>query len=153
MTDFGSWEDLLQYVNGIIAQGLEEAVWPTVRIKIQENVEKYVYDAYTPKRYHRTFLLEDDIQHDLPDSNTLVVWDDATQDGTARTNVYIPEIIEYGEWQSQVGYEWVPRGANTGIYTYLLPRPFIAHTVADLTSSLEHVYALKNYMKDFVDFE
>lgn len=153
MADFGSWEELLNYVDGLVTKGLQEAVAPLVRIRMQEHVQKDVYDQYSPRRYTRTYLLEDDIQYTMPDPNTLVVWDDATQDGTRRTNVYIPEIIEYGEWKSQVGYEWIPRGADTSIYTYLLPRPFIANTVIDLTSSMEHVYALRNYMKDYVDFE
>ncbi|WJJ55276.1 hypothetical protein QB910_000032 [Dabrowskivirus KKP3916] len=149
MADFNSWEELLAYAQSALTSVIENDVKLVIKSTMQQMINKDVYAVYTPTKYQRTGLLLSAIEGDITttsDGVTLVVWDDANQEGVNRGTVYIPEIIEYGHWKSQLGYEFPFIGyAKLGAYVY--SRPFVEDTFDELEASGVIPYTVVNGLK------
>ncbi|MGG1664534.1 hypothetical protein [Brevibacillus sp. NRS-1366] len=103
-----------------------------VKDKMQNHVQKDVYDVYKPKIYERTGELKKDIViRELVDG--VVIVPTRTDEETGR---YIPEVIESGN-----GYSY-----NYG-YGYEQPRPFVENTRKELRDTGAHVEKLKQGLK------
>lgn len=98
----------------------------------QDSVQKYVYNAYKPKKYERTYQLKNDWYKENV-SEGIKVFNDR-RDG----DKYIPKVVETG-----VGYDYTGYG-----YGYEKPRPFIEETKKELKSNKQHLEALKKSLRN-----
>lgn len=114
-------------------KGLEK-VAKTIIEEGKEQVDKVVYEAYTPRMYERTGQLREQWGIMWTEPLIIGVYNNRWDEG-----VYIPEIIISGEGYSIKG---------NPPYGYERPRPFIKATIEELERSKAHVKAFKESLED-----
>jgi hypothetical protein len=133
MPTVNSIAELKQYVDRMTKQAMSKgnSVKNTVIDEGKKQVQKTVYDVYSPKEYERTGQLKENWNwQDTTDGIEII--NTRTDEDTGK---YIPDSIEYGR-----NYDYSFEYANK-------PRPFIENTRESLRNDDRLKNALKNDMK------
>lgn len=154
--DITSWDHLEDVLLKSVQEAMEVTVAPKVKQLQSENVERVVYDAYTPNYYVRRENnggLSDvrNMEHisDIVGNSVLMVVHNLTMSNesylpTGETPFEIAGVIEYG------------RGSGMGIYNYpygteaskfLKARQFIKKTQDDLDNGKLYQYLKEGLRK------
>ena len=137
MAGITSYSQLLKELERIRTEIMEKEVADKSTELMQENIDEFVYDAYTPIQYKRTGELRESVETLMQNDDTLMVYNsrmDIGYDGSGRR---ISEIIETGK-----GYY------NEGLDEKIGKREFIKETREDLEKG-EFRKSLKDGFKKF----
>ena len=138
-----SIEELKEQMMSIVGNAMVR-VERSVKDEIKNNIDKTVYEAYTPKQYQRTFKLRDSVEADTEYVNsrkvTTRVYHDVFGNSKKWYSVHtgneisaIPEIVSYGRYGTfkGVGYDGQYHNINPRATTWGKPRYYMAMATGD----------------------
>jgi hypothetical protein len=147
-------ELIQQKIQSKIADAMKNEVADVVRKIEQEEIEKEVFEKYSPKKYLRRSV------GGLDDPNNMIANTQLRADGSVLLTVenvtmsnpdYLPDgkepfkiagVIEYGHGWNGYGYDYPREGA-----AYMEARPFIRSTAERLKNNPEIIEAFKKGLR------
>ncbi|WP_405101413.1 hypothetical protein [Oceanobacillus sp. FSL H7-0719] len=149
MPKFNKLSDLFNHLQkNVIPDIMGKEVYEVVVEEESKNVEKYVYDEYSPAAYERrgrnrglanprnhtrTFVYSGVGQVKMLVENTTK--------GKDQTGLDLAKLVEYGHGNGYGEYQFPY--SSYGEPTFLNPRRFTYYTILELKQSLRHVEAFK----------
>ena len=133
---FNSFFELREFLNYRIQQSLQNEVAQEIVAVMRRNIQKYVYNAYTPTHYKRTYKLLDrgSIQVQMVSRGLLKVRNYRRDESGVKD---VAKIIETGS-----GYTW-----KGDLDSRIGARPFHQKTMTELINNKNHVRAFRRGLR------
>ena len=145
---FNNLNDLFAYMNKeVVPDILTKEVFDTVTEAQSRNVEKTVYDAYSPASYERRGRnggLADPKNNIATFSHSLSSVKMLIQNTTKgkNQNIYTAGLVEKGHDAGYGEYQF-PYNSTGDADNFLSARPFISNTINELKRTLAHIESFK----------
>lgn len=137
-----SFDELFKKIEELLQEGLETDVVDAVIKQEQKDIQTYVYDVYTPRRYKRKKkmggLQDPENFRVTPIPHGVQITSKRLGENTYHDLVDVSWIVYYG-----IGYS-IPDVNN---YGYGKPRKFTEYTRRALKAKNSHVTALSRFLK------
>lgn len=144
--DFDSVEDLCTYLQTEIDDSLENDIAPVIINNEQSQIQKVVYDSYTPVMYIRRKehggIIDASNIHVMVTNSELTVSNDTPLNGTFdfdNSNMSLNDCIILG-----TGYKYPVQNRDIRKYTYLQPRNFLQPVIDFMTNNSITIDTLKD---------